>query len=161
MKLLKYPNESLATPCTDVAIFDESLHLEIDEMKRIMREEGGAGLSANQVGLHKRMFVMLSTDGNLYEFINPTIDKYGEIGKWFREGCLSTKNVYEYIDRYEAVIIKAVDRDNKEISFYAVTPRDSVCVQHEMEHLDGRIWWDNLPKNSKKRLVRIYEKKND
>ena len=120
-------------------------------------------MSANQVGLDKRMFVMLSdSDNKIYDFVNPVVVDHAEIKSnvLFKEGCLSSKGVYDYVPRYEWILIEYQDRTGEDRSVYVTNKRDVVCIQHEMDHLDGIFWWDRLPKNSRKRLIRKWEKKN-
>lgn len=159
MRILEYPNDSLLQVCSDVINFDSQLHKHLDIMMLTMRKFGGVGLAANQVGLAYRAFVMIGEDERVYELINPKIIEHGEIKqKLFREGCLSSKNVYAYVPRYETVLVEYQDRHGEFHKLYATKPRDSVCIQHEMDHLDGIMWWDRLPRNIRRRLIRKYEK---
>ena len=162
MKLLSYPHESLSTKCTTVESFDTELAELLQSMKSIMTEKGGCGLSANQVGITKRVFVMESVAGKHYEIINPEIIGHGEVKQnLFKEGCLSSPDVYEFVPRYDYILLRYQDRNGTILTVYATEPRDVVCIQHEIDHLDGIFWFDRLPRNQKRAIIRKWRKKHE
>lgn len=152
-KILLYPNEVLKTKCPKVTSFDASLHQLLDEMRQIMVDNKGMGLAANQVGELKRLFIMKDVRGSVWEFINPVLSVEDISGANVREGCLSTPGVLDIVNgRHEAVRVDAQDRngDSFSVILYGI---ESVCAQHEIDHLDGIFWIDRMPSRQSKRAA--------
>ena len=124
----------------EVTEFDERLHILLDDMADTMYKADGAGLSAVQVGVLKRAFVIDTGDG-LREFVNPTITKCSGINKIKEEGCLSVPDRYGYVERPEHVWVKYQDRNGikheDKLSGYTAK---AFC--HESDHLDGILFVD-------------------
>lgn len=151
MKLKFYPDEYLKKVCKKVEVFDAALHKELDEMKKIMVQFKGMGISANQVGLDKRMF-LIETKNELLECINPVIEnKKGKAN--LEEGCLSSPGIFAKIpsrsyeleiifqNRYGCILKKKLS------GIYAV------CAEHEMDHLNGIFWFDRLEIRQQRREI--------
>lgn len=138
MKILKYPDPILLQPCAPVLSFDEALKAQLDEMWETMVAAEGLGLAANQVGILQRMFTMSDADGGKLYIINPVILKRSEIPAAKPEGCLSAPGEFLELDeRAEWVQVEFQDETGaaKQRVFHGI---HSVCVQHEMDHLDGK-----------------------
>lgn len=158
-RLLSYPHPMLERICQPVRLFTPTVHKQLDKMKQIMLAEGGVGLAANQIGIDAQMFVMKTVAGDIREIINPRFEsKSAEVGPVYKEGCLSSKNVFEWVDRHKYVAISYEDRDGNTHIFVATAPRDSVCIQHEMDHLHGIFWWDRLGAEARASIEQKYFK---
>jgi len=164
VKLRLYPDEALSSDCMEVEEFNSELHEQLDQMTLIMREQRGLGLAANQVGILKRFFIMenlvwvFNKHKQLYEWapkypvpetielINPIMTKMSEEDYRYREGCLSAPSVYEWVsDRSTHIVVQCQDRTGASKT-YATSEVMSVCVQHEIDHLDGMFFFDRLPR---------------
>lgn len=156
MKLLYYPDESLKTYCHEVTEFGEALVKELDQMTEIMLQNNGLGLAANQVGLIKRMFVMRDFKGKIWHFVNPVII-FDDGIQLEDEGCLSFKGLALQIQRAKQVSVKAVDGNGVEFHVAAVD-REAICIQHEIEHLNGKMYIDNLPRQQKRDAIKRIKK---
>ena len=139
MKLVKSPNAWLQK-IVDPFDFDELNAQEIsEEMIALMTQEGGIGLSANQVGLNARIFVMkphLLEDNSPLTVINPTIDKVSVNQETMPEGCLSHPDLYLKVPRPKGIVVKFLDICQKEciMELYDI---DARCFLHEYDHLSG------------------------
>lgn len=139
MKLVKSPNAWLQK-IVDPFDFDELNAQEIsEEMIALMAQEGGIGLSANQVGLNARIFVMKShllEDNSPLTVINPTIDKVSVNQETMPEGCLSHPDLYLKVPRPKGIVVKFLDIYQKEciMELYDI---DARCFLHEYDHLSG------------------------
>lgn len=135
LRIVKFPDPILSQKCEEVTSFDVKIHKILDEMAELMMKNNGIGLAANQVGINKRMFIMIDSRGKVVEFINPEItDKDGSSNEL--EGCLSLDNFFIKCNRAETVTVKAQDRHGAFFTVYAYGI-ESVCIQHECDHLDG------------------------
>jgi len=156
MKLLYYPHESLSTPCVEVIKADLDLDTVLDEMIKIMLDNQGMGLSGNQVGLNYRIFVMKDGRGRIWEFINPVLShKYDT--QFLKEGCLSLPGVTIEVPRAKQVIVTAFNRNWKEFKVGCIDI-EAVCIQHEMDHLDGKFVLDGLSRQEKRSILRKAQK---
>lgn len=138
MEILKFPNPILFQACDPVIVFDEQIKATLDEMWETMVVAEGMGLAANQVGILYRMFTMTDVDGGKLYIINPTILKRSEISAAKPEGCLSAPGEFlELNERAEWVQVEFQDETGavKQRVFRGI---HSVCIQHEMDHLDGK-----------------------
>jgi len=146
-KILHYPDKRLRTAGVKVETFDAALHGLIDDMAETMYAAPGVGLAAPQIGVSKRLFIVdIATKddepSDLRVFINPEIlERAGEI-TW-EEGCLSFPGIHEEIDRSERVKVRAQDRDGKTFELEAEGLL-AVAIQHELDHLDGKLMVDHL-----------------
>ena len=138
MKILKFPDPNLFIICNEVTVFGEELKTLLESMYHIMVKNKGIGLAANQVGLNYRMFVMKGPEGEKHFFVNPKIVSKSTTSAKIKEGCLSAPGEFlELSERSSWVKISYQNEtgENKEAVF-----RDlhSVCVQHEIDHLNGK-----------------------
>lgn len=142
-EIIKYPHIALTQQTKKVTEIDDELILLLDEMYQIIQKEDAIGLAANQLGVLKRVLVVeLDEETGLFEMINPELIKHS--GKSIDvEGCLSFPEVYGTVERYEEVTIRYVDREGYEMEVDA-TGYLARAFQHEMEHLDGKIFTDKI-----------------
>ena len=152
MEILKFPAPELYTKCTEVTEFNPALKHVLVEMFNLMLKNNGMGLAANQVGICKRMFVMKATDGTGYAIVNPVLLYKSDQEAKIIESCLSG-DLNDGVDnkRAETITIEYQDETGKKLTstFHRL---NSVCVQHEMEHLEGKAFMHKykkvkLPKN--------------
>lgn len=147
LPILTYPDPRLRTIAQPVAVVDETIKTLIDDMFETMYDARGIGLAATQVDRHVQVIVMdLAKDGEDPQpqvFINPTITPLTDETKPYQEGCLSVPEVYDEVERPARVKIEALDRDGKPFSIDA-DELLAVCIQHEMDHLNGKLFVDYL-----------------
>lgn len=155
LKTVRYPDPVLKTKCQPYSFMDQEnfvLHQVLDEMALHMKAENGMGLAANQVGFGYRFFVMLDQKGNLWEFVNPEIvDRDGTIQ--INEGCLSAPGVFVQVHRSQTVTVRAYTRNGEEFNVIC-QDIEAVCVQHELDHLDGVFYLDKTSRNQRRAALR-------
>ncbi len=159
LEILEYPDPRLRTLAKPVEAFDDNLQTLIDDMFETMYDAPGIGLAATQIDRHIQLIVMdLSEEKNEpLVFINPKVTVLeGELEK-MQEGCLSVPGFYEDISRIEHVLIEALDRNGKAFSLEAEGLL-AVCIQHEMDHLNGKLFVDYLSGLKRNRIKKKLEK---
>jgi peptide deformylase len=155
LDILRYPDPRLHTVAKPVQAVDERIRKLVDDMAETMYAAPGIGLAATQVNVHERVIVMdISEDSkDLRVLINPEIiAKSGEI-EW-EEGCLSVPGIYDKVHRAEKIRVRALNREGQAYEFDA-DGLLAVCVQHEMDHLMGRVFVEYL---SRLKQIRIKTK---
>jgi peptide deformylase len=163
LEILHFPDSRLHLKAKKVDIIDDKVKELVSNMAETMYESDGIGLAAIQVNVQKRIFIMDLSRGdeprNLLVFINPEIlEKSGEvIGS---EGCLSVPDIYEEVIRAETIKLKYLDIDGTE-HIITCSGLMSVCAQHEIDHLDGKVFVEylsSLKQNFiKKKLKKIFK----
>lgn len=145
LTLLTYPDPRLHIIAAPVTAFDNSLLLFVAQMAEAMYDAGGVGLSATQVNVHKRVFITdLSSDrSDLRVFVNPEIVWVAPNLMSADEGCLSVPGVYETTKRAQQLRIRAADAKGEVFELFA-EGQLAQCIQHEFDHLSGRVFIDNL-----------------
>ena len=159
LKILKYPNKRLRTTAKLVVSVDETIKQQVKDMFETMYEAPGIGLAATQVNFHQRIIVIDISDqcNEPICLINPeVIEKSGEI-QW-EEGCLSVPDYYENVIRANDIKVQALNQHGKTFELEA-SEMLSVCIQHEIDHLNGILFVDHLSKLKQKRLKKKTEKK--
>lgn len=144
LDILVYPDSRLRTVASAVESVDDDLRTVIDDMFETMYAAPGIGLAATQVNMHKRLIVIdVSEERNQpYVFINPELlEAEGE--EEMQEGCLSVPGYFETVRRAENVRVRALDRNGEEFELQA-DGLLAVCIQHEIDHLDGKVFVDYL-----------------
>jgi peptide deformylase len=144
LNILNYPDPRLYTVAKPVKEVDSSIRRLIDDMAETMYAAPGIGLAATQVDVHQQVIVMdISEDKRgLQVFINPKI--LTSCGSQdYEEGCLSVPGIYETVTRAEKVTVEALDRDGKPFTLEAEGLL-AVCIQHEMDHLLGKVFVEYL-----------------
>jgi len=159
LNILKYPDERLYKVAREVKVVNKEIKTLISNMAETMYEAPGIGLAATQVDFHQRIIIIdISEDkNNLLVLINPILlESKGE--EFNQEGCLSVPEVFEKVKRAEWIKISAIDINGKEFELEAEGLL-AVCIQHEMDHLEGKVFVDylsNLKKNRiKKKLIKM------
>ena len=150
--ILHYPDPRLRTVAQEVETVDEEIRALVDDMAETMYEAPGIGLAATQIDVHKRVIVIdISQErDDLRVFINPKIvSRDGETVH--EEGCLSVPGIYEPVRRAERITVQAQDRDGRSFELEAVDLL-AVCIQHEIDHLDGKVFVDYLSPLKQQRI---------
>ena len=144
LEILHYPDKRLRTVASPVEHVDTSIRRLIDDMFETMYAAPGIGLAATQVNVHKRLIVMdISAEKNEPRcFINPEIIARDGT-EVCEEGCLSVPDIYESVERAEHVVVSALDREGNRFTMGA-NGLLAVCIQHEMDHLEGKLFVDYL-----------------
>ena len=159
LDILKYPDKRLRTIAKPVVSVDETIKQQVKDMFETMYEAPGIGLAATQVNFHQRIIVIDVSDqcNEPICFINPKIiEKSGEI-QW-EEGCLSVPDYYENVIRANDIKVQALNQKGETFELEA-SEMLSVCIQHEIDHLDGILFVDHLSKLKQKRLKTKTKKK--
>ena len=144
LTILEYPDKRLRTVATPIEGVEVALSGLIDDMFETMYEAPGIGLAATQVNFHKQLLVLdISEDKSQpMVFINPKI--VAKDGKQvYQEGCLSLPNIYADVTRYNQITVEALDRHGQPFTLEA-DGLLAVCIQHEMDHLIGKVFVDHL-----------------
>ena len=158
LKILEFPDPRLRTKATPVEAVDDALRAIIDDMFETMYDAPGIGLAATQVDLHKRLLVTdISADGDEpHVLINPEIIEKDGV-TFTDEGCLSVPGYYEEVQRAEHIKVRFLDRDGAETELDAHGLL-AVCIQHEIDHLDGKLFVDYLSEAKRTRIRKKLEK---
>jgi len=159
LDILKYPDKRLRTIAKPVLRVDETIKQQVKDMFETMYDASGIGLAATQVNFHQRIIVVDVSDqcNEPICLINPeVIEKSGEI-EW-EEGCLSVPDYYENVIRANDIKVQALNQHGETFELEA-SEMLSVCIQHEIDHLDGILFVDHLSKLKQKRLKTKTEKK--
>lgn len=144
LPILHYPDARLHTKAQPVAVVDDRVRQLVKDMAETMYAAPGVGLAATQVNVHERIVVIdvSETKSELRALINPVIlERRGE--QQCEEGCLSVPGIYEDVTRAEWVRVRATNENGEVIEFEAEGLL-AVCVQHELDHLDGKVFVEYL-----------------
>jgi peptide deformylase len=153
LPILHYPDPRLHTVAARVSRVDEKIRKLIKDMADTMYAAPGVGLAATQVDVHLRVLVIdvSDTHDQLRVFVNPEIRAAsGESD--YDEGCLSVPGVYEKVTRAERVIVRALDAEGREFTLEA-DGLLAVCIQHEMDHLEGKVFVEKLSRLKQNRIL--------
>ncbi len=158
LTILEFPDERLRKKAAVVKTVDDKIKRLVDDMLETMYQSHGVGLAATQVDVHQRVIVIdvsEEKDSPLF-LINPEITEKDGV-KESEEGCLSVPGFFETVKRAEHIRVKALNRDGQSIEFEA---RDllAVCVQHEMDHLNGKLFVDYISSLKRQRIKKKLEK---
>ena len=153
LHILRYPDPRLHTVAKPVAQVDERIRQLADDMLATMYEADGVGLAATQVDVHERVLVMDTSEGRDQPrvLINPELIARSDELINGDEGCLSVPQIYEPVQRHARVTVRALDRDGNTYSFDA-EGLTAVCVQHEMDHLMGKVFVEYLSPLKRERI---------
>ncbi len=158
LDILEYPDPRLRTKAKPVKQVDDAVRKLIDDMFETMYEAPGIGLAASQVNVHRRIIVVDVSENRdqPHAFINPELTTFGETVE-AEEGCLSVPGFYEPVTRYEGVRVSALDRngDAVDAEFEGLL---AVCIQHECDHLEGKLFVDYLSNLKRTRIRKKLEK---
>ena len=158
LKILEFPDPRLRKKARAVEHVDDALRQVIDDMFETMYAAPGIGLAATQVDIHRRFLVadVSSEKTDPWVLINPVILELEGV-EVSEEGCLSVPGYYEEVERAEHVRVRFLDRDGKEVEmeFEGLL---GVCVQHEIDHLDGKLFVDYLSEAKRQQIRKRLEK---
>tara|TARA_B100001029_G_scaffold67180_1_gene54582 strand:+ start:2244 stop:2747 length:504 start_codon:yes stop_codon:yes gene_type:complete len=155
LKILIFPDPKLRTVAKPIKDVNDSIRKLAEDMLETMYSGEGIGLAGTQVDVHKRIIVIdVSNEKNdPLVLVNPVINEVvNNENKAYSEGCLSVPGIYEELERPSAVEVSALDLDGKEFTFIAEDIL-SVVIQHEMDHLEGKMMVDFLS-NLKREMIR-------
>jgi peptide deformylase len=144
LEILQYPDPRLHEPAKRVEKIDAQIRKLVDDMTETMYAAPGIGLAATQVDIHKQIIVMdVSEDrSDLRVFINPEITRREGVAV-NQEGCLSVAGIFDNVERAESVTVTALDRNGSRFTLNA-SGMLAACIQHEMDHLEGKVFIDYL-----------------
>lgn len=161
-KIVLQGDECLTKVCRPVTDFNARLHTLLDDMAETLVDSGGVGLAAPQVGILRRLCVVMNEDDEIIELINPEIIKTAGRQDGL-EGCLSVPGRYGFVSRPNVVRVRAQDRNGKffEVEDEGLTAR---CFCHEIEHLDGHLFVEHtdhlLTEEELEEYIRQQEEEN-
>jgi peptide deformylase len=159
LEILEFPDPRLRTVAKPVETVDDALRKLIDDMIETMYEASGIGLAASQVNVHKRLLVIdvSETRDQPLVFVNPEITPLTENLAPYEEGCLSVPGFYEKVERPSRVRINALDRNGEpfEIETDGLL---ATCIQHEIDHLDGKLFVDYVSRLKRDRIKKKLQK---
>ncbi|CAC9658498.1 peptide deformylase [bacterium endosymbiont of Bathymodiolus sp. 5 South] len=178
LPILKFPDDKLRTKASKVETIDDTIKTLVKDMFETMYDSDGIGLAATQVNQHLQVVVMDVPDsGEDYQlilenrttknklikkhplcFINPTITKKEE-KEIHTEGCLSVPNFYAKVERFNHIVVEALDENGDPFTLEARNLL-AVCIQHELDHLQGILFIDYLSKLKQKRLLERIKKQS-
>jgi peptide deformylase len=144
LEILQYPDPRLTVPAERVEKIDAATRKLIDDMVETMYAAPGVGLAATQVDVHKQIVVIDVSDdrSDLRVFINPEITRREGMAV-NQEGCLSLPGIYDNVERAESVTVTALDRNGSRFTLNASGVL-ATCIQHEVDHLHGRVFVEHL-----------------
>jgi peptide deformylase len=159
LQILEFPHPSLRKVAMPVVVFDEALSRLIDDMLETMYDANGIGLAATQVDVHRRLIVLDVSEekDNPRVLINPSLEIINQDLSEYDEGCLSVPGFYETVSRPESILVRAQSRAGEVIEMEAEGIL-STCIQHEIDHLDGKLFVDYLSALKRNRIRSKLEK---
>lgn len=159
LTILEFPDPRLRTKAKPVKLVDARIKQLVEDMLETMYDAKGIGLAATQVDVHERVVVMdISEERNQpMVFINPEVQVLDDITAPYDEGCLSVPGYYETVNRPANIRLKALDKDG---SPFEMKPDGlmAVCIQHEIDHLEGKLFVDYLSPLKRNRIRQKLEK---
>ena len=159
--ILVLPDARLRAVADPIDAVDDDIKALAKDMLDTMYDAPGIGLAAPQIGVMKRIVVMdLAKEGEKPEplvLINPEITKFSDVVQTTEEGCLSIPELYYDVERPDAVTVKYTDLDGNEVIKDA-DGKLAVCIQHELDHLDGVLYIDYLSRLKRDRVIKKFDK---
>ena len=161
LNILEFPDPKLRILAQDVSQVTDQTRQLVDDMLETMYAAPGVGLAATQVDVHQRIVVIDTSDqqDQPLVFINPEITVLDEHLSDYDEGCLSVPGFYESVTRPEHILVKALDREGNR---FELKPDGllAVCIQHEVDHLEGKLFVDYLSSLKRQRIRKKLEKEH-
>lgn len=161
LPILEFPDSRLRNIAKPVDTVDDEIRQLVANMLETMYDAPGVGLAATQVNVHRQVIVIDVSDekNEPLVFINPKIDILDEDLLDYEEGCLSVPGFYETVTRHEHVRITALDREGNP---FTLEPSDllTVCIQHEVDHLNGKLFVDYISNMKRQRIRKKLEKQH-
>ncbi|MFT5592075.1 MAG: peptide deformylase [Oceanicoccus sp.] len=161
LDILEFPDPRLRTKAKPITQVTDKHRQLIKDMFDTLYDAPGIGLAASQVDVHEQLIIIdISEDkSEQLVFINPKITVLEGDKETMQEGCLSIPGFYEDVERVEHCLIEAIDENGKEFKLEA-TDLLAVCIQHEMDHLDGKLFVDYLSSTKRDRIRKKLEKQH-
>jgi peptide deformylase len=158
LTILEYPDPRLRTIAQPVDVVDDGLRSLIDDMFETMYASNGIGLAATQVNIHRRLLVVDISDDHdqPLALINPEVVEREEVDVT-QEGCLSVPGIFDDVERARRIRVKALGRDGQPFEMEA-DGLLAVCIQHEIDHLEGKLFVDYLSELKRQRIRKKLEK---
>jgi peptide deformylase len=152
LNILRYPDARLHKTAAPVTVFDESLKKLVRDMAETMYAAPGIGLAASQVDVHKQVIVIDVSErhDSLVVLVNPEIVEASGVSD-IEEGCLSVPSVYDIVERAERVKVRAFDQNGNPLTLEAQGVL-AVCIQHEIDHLKGKVFVEYLSQLKQQRV---------
>jgi peptide deformylase len=153
LPILQYPDPRLHTVAKPVAQVDERIRQLVDDMLETMYDAKGVGLAATQINVHERVVVIDTSEerNDPLVLINPEITWASDEMIVWEEGCLSVPTIYDKVDRHAKVRVRALNRDGETYEFEGEELL-AVCVQHELDHLSGKVFVEYLSPLKRNRI---------
>lgn len=153
LNILRYPDSRLHKIAKPVTVFDARIKTLVADMAETMYEAPGVGLAASQVDVHEQVIVIdtSETRSELRAYINPELIWVSPEMQIYDEGCLSVPGVYDGVERHAKVRVRAYDADGKQFELDAEGLL-AVCIQHEMDHLKGKVFVEYLSPLKRNRI---------
>ena len=153
LEILRYPDPRLQRVARPVTAFDDRLRKLVADMAETMYAAPGIGLAATQVDVHERVIVidLSETKDQLQVFVNPTVVQASAERKVYEEGCLSVPGIYDEVERPDRIRVEAFDADGRPFALDA-DGLLAVCLQHEIDHLDGKGFVQYLSRLKQNRI---------
>ena len=152
LNILRYPDARLHKAAAPVTVFDDGLKKLVSDMAETMYAAPGIGLAATQVDVHKQVIVIDDSErrDSLVVLVNPVILEANGVSD-IEEGCLSVPGIYELVERAERVKVRAYDQNGHALTLEAQGLL-AVCIQHEMDHLQGKVFVEYLSQLKQQRI---------
>ena len=162
LPILRYPDPRLHKVAKPVAQVDDRIRQLVDDMLETMYDAKGVGLAATQVDVHERVVVIDTSEerNDPRVLINPEIIQRSDEMIVWEEGCLSVPTIYDKVERHARVRVRALGRDGKTYEFDADDDLLSVCVQHELDHLMGKVFVEYLSALKRNRIKSKLQKRS-
>lgn len=161
LDILEFPDSKLRTIAAPITHIDNNLNQLVDDMFETMYQANGIGLAATQVNIHQRVVVIDASQDQSQPlvFINPEITVLDTPLFDYEEGCLSVPGFQEVVSRPECILVKALDREG---NAFEMQPEGllAVCIQHELDHLNGKLFVDYISPLKRKRIRNKLEKQH-
>ncbi len=153
LNILRYPDSRLHKIAKPVTVFDARIKTLVADMAETMYDAPGVGLAASQVDVHEQVIVIdtSETHSELRAYINPELIWVSPEMQIYDEGCLSVPGVYDGVERHAKVKVRAYDVDGKQFELEAEGLL-AVCIQHEMDHLKGKVFVEYLSPLKRNRI---------
>jgi peptide deformylase len=152
LNILRYPDARLHKVAAPVTVFDDTLRALVADMTETMYAAPGIGLAATQVDVHKQVIVVDVSErkDSLVVLVNPVIVESSGVSD-IEEGCLSVPGIYDVVERAERVRVRAYDRNGNPFTLEAQGLL-AVCIQHEIDHLKGKVFVEHLSQLKQQRI---------
>jgi peptide deformylase len=152
LNILRYPDARLHKVAAPVTVFDDALKKFVAELAETMYAAPGIGLAATQVDVHRQIIVVDASErrDSLIVLVNPEIVDATGVSD-IEEGCLSVPGIYELVERAERVKVRAFDQNGTAFTLEAQGLL-SVCIQHELDHLEGKVFVEHLSQLKQQRI---------